>query len=69
MIGDVDRAVVNAGGDAEQNHALRTLRDSQGRGRVQSLPRPRDPCRNQMNLEGVDIFQAKTIGGTIKKTG
>jgi hypothetical protein len=23
--------------------------------------RPRDPRRNQMNLEGVDIFQAKTI--------
>ncbi len=28
--------------------------------------RPRDPRRNQMNLEGVDIFQAYTISGTTK---
>src|SRR5580692_8936786 len=28
--------------------------------------RPRDPRRNQMNLEGVDIFQAQTIRGATK---
>src|SRR5438552_4713602 len=28
--------------------------------------RPRDPRRNQMNLEGVDIFQAEMIWGSTK---
>ncbi len=28
--------------------------------------RPRDPRRNQMNLEGVDIFQVQTIRGATK---
>jgi hypothetical protein len=31
--------------------------------------RPRDSRRNQMNPEGVDIFQAQTIRGATKYTG
>jgi hypothetical protein len=68
ILAEVWQSGISAGSDALRHRGLAERYTIEKPKRADDLVqrRPRDPRRNQMNLEGVDIFQAQTIRGATK---